>query len=234
MTTMMSARAEVNRAQADRGFQAAEQGGVLWAALCDDAGAAVMIVSGAGIIRALNTGAAGVLGAEQGDYVGRPLAELIGESVAPERIAAVEEAVTTGRAVMIDGMVLGRFVRMTVRPLESVSAGGLALVVARLGTERVGPAAAGVRRAVHDDMGVLGALTVREMEILKLIGLGLSTPAVAEKLNRSVKTVEWHRVSLGEKLGITNRVELARIAIGAGLVGTETGLVLGKRAAPAA
>jgi DNA-binding NarL/FixJ family response regulator len=34
-----------------------------------------------------------------------------------------------------------------------------------------------------------------------------------------VKTIEWHRVSLGTKLGVTNRVELARIAIRAGVVG---------------
>jgi DNA-binding NarL/FixJ family response regulator len=53
---------------------------------------------------------------------------------------------------------------------------------------------------------------------LKLIGIGLSTADIARRLERSVKTVEWHRVSLGEKLGVTNRVELARIAIAAGLV----------------
>ena len=56
------------------------------------------------------------------------------------------------------------------------------------------------------------------MEILRLIGEGLSTSEIAENLHRSVKTVEWHRVSLGNKLGVTNRVELARIAISAGLV----------------
>jgi DNA-binding CsgD family transcriptional regulator len=55
-------------------------------------------------------------------------------------------------------------------------------------------------------------------EILKLIGIGLSTADIAKRLGRSVKTVEWHRVSLGDKLGVTNRVELARIAIAAGLV----------------
>jgi DNA-binding CsgD family transcriptional regulator len=36
-----------------------------------------------------------------------------------------------------------------------------------------------------------------------------------------VKTIEWHRVSLGEKLGVVNRVEIARIAIAAGLVGVD-------------
>jgi DNA-binding NarL/FixJ family response regulator len=76
-----------------------------------------------------------------------------------------------------------------------------------------------VVRAKHDDLGVLGALTTREMEILRLIGKGLSTADIAKQLHRSVKTIEWHRVSLGTKLGVTNRVELARIAIRAGVVG---------------
>jgi DNA-binding NarL/FixJ family response regulator len=46
----------------------------------------------------------------------------------------------------------------------------------------------------------------------------MSTIDIAKHLGRSVKTIEWHRVSLGEKLGVVNRVELARIAIAAGMV----------------
>jgi DNA-binding NarL/FixJ family response regulator len=78
---------------------------------------------------------------------------------------------------------------------------------------------AGVTAARVNDDGALSVLTTREMEILKLIGLGLSSADIAKRLGRSVKTVEWHRVSLGDKLNVTNRVELARIAIAAGLVG---------------
>lgn len=61
-------------------------------------------------------------------------------------------------------------------------------------------------------------LTGREREVLRLIGMGLSTSQIATRLSRSMKTVEWHRVSLGSKLKVKNRVELARIAIAAGLV----------------
>jgi DNA-binding NarL/FixJ family response regulator len=79
-----------------------------------------------------------------------------------------------------------------------------------------------VRKAKCHDHGELGRLTARELEILKLIGIGLSTSEIAAKLGRSVKTIEWHRVALGEKMGITNRVELARIAIAAGIVWLDT------------
>ena len=57
------------------------------------------------------------------------------------------------------------------------------------------------------------ALTGREREVLALIAEGLSTQEIAERLHRSVKTVETHRRGLGMKLGAKNRVELARAAL---------------------
>ncbi len=63
----------------------------------------------------------------------------------------------------------------------------------------------------------LETLTAREREVLALIGRGMSLPQIAHRLHRSRKTVESHRLSLGRKLDASNRVELARIAITAGL-----------------
>jgi DNA-binding CsgD family transcriptional regulator len=61
-------------------------------------------------------------------------------------------------------------------------------------------------------------LTEAELEVLRLMGEGLSSQEVASKLGRAVKTVEWHRASLGEKLGVKRRGQLVRIAIEEGLV----------------
>lgn len=63
----------------------------------------------------------------------------------------------------------------------------------------------------------LDSLTAREREVLALLGRGLSMPEIARRLHRSPKTVESHRLALGRKLKASNRVELARIAITAGL-----------------
>lgn len=60
-------------------------------------------------------------------------------------------------------------------------------------------------------------LTRREREVLALVGEGHSLPAIAQRLCRSQKTIESHRLSLGRKLRVHNRVELARIAIQMGL-----------------
>lgn len=64
----------------------------------------------------------------------------------------------------------------------------------------------------------LARLSAREREVLALIGQGLSSPEIARLLFRSRKTIDSHRASLTRKLRARNRVELARIAVAAGLV----------------
>jgi DNA-binding CsgD family transcriptional regulator len=56
-------------------------------------------------------------------------------------------------------------------------------------------------------------LTVRELEIVKWICEGLSSRQIAEKLHRSVNTVNNHRRSILEKTGCRNVVDLIRYAI---------------------
>ncbi len=68
----------------------------------------------------------------------------------------------------------------------------------------------------------IASLTNREREVLGLIGQGYSLAEIADKLYRSQKTIQSHRMSLGKKLDAHNRVELARMAITAGLAPLET------------
>lgn len=67
------------------------------------------------------------------------------------------------------------------------------------------------------ELGPLDVLTPRELEVLCLIGQGLATKDIAKLLHRSPHTIEVHRRSIGRKLGDTNRVSLARLAMEAGL-----------------
>lgn len=62
------------------------------------------------------------------------------------------------------------------------------------------------------------SLTRREREVLQLIGEGLSTRAIAERLTISIKTVESHRSNVMEKLGRQNIADLIKYAIRKGLV----------------
>ncbi|MFY0598462.1 MAG: response regulator transcription factor [Cyclobacteriaceae bacterium] len=53
-------------------------------------------------------------------------------------------------------------------------------------------------------------LTRREKEILSLIYEGVSNKDVAEKLGKSVRTVETHRFNIMKKLGVSNITELLK------------------------
>jgi DNA-binding NarL/FixJ family response regulator len=56
-------------------------------------------------------------------------------------------------------------------------------------------------------------LTDREFEVFQLIGAGLSTKEIADKLHVSPKTVEVHRVNIKDKLNVATAPELIRFAV---------------------
>lgn len=61
-------------------------------------------------------------------------------------------------------------------------------------------------------------LTPREIQVLRLIVAGYTNPAIATRLCISVRTVEFHRKNIREKLHARSRVELMRYALGHGLL----------------
>jgi DNA-binding NarL/FixJ family response regulator len=61
-------------------------------------------------------------------------------------------------------------------------------------------------------------LTSRQREVLKLIAEGLTTKAIARRLQISAKTADTHRTQLMERLGIHDIAGLVRYAIKIGLV----------------
>jgi DNA-binding NarL/FixJ family response regulator len=56
-------------------------------------------------------------------------------------------------------------------------------------------------------------LSDREFEVFRLIGQGLSTKEIADKLHLSTKTVEVHRVNIKQKLNVGTAPELIRMAV---------------------
>lgn len=57
------------------------------------------------------------------------------------------------------------------------------------------------------------SLSNRELEVFELIGRGLGTCNIAEKLNLSIKTIETHRANIKKKLGLATGNELAMRAM---------------------
>jgi DNA-binding NarL/FixJ family response regulator len=59
----------------------------------------------------------------------------------------------------------------------------------------------------------LGNLSPTEIEILHLIGMGMGTGEIADKLVRSVKTIESHKANLKKKLNLDSGNQLTLFAI---------------------
>ena len=57
------------------------------------------------------------------------------------------------------------------------------------------------------------SLSNRELGVFELIGHGMSTGDIAEKLHLSVKTIESHRANIKSKLGLHSAGELVRRAV---------------------
>ncbi len=65
-----------------------------------------------------------------------------------------------------------------------------------------------------------GALTPREVEVLRLIALGHTSVEIARKLHLSPRTVETHRAHIHKKLALATRAQLVGYALRRGLLGT--------------
>jgi two-component system response regulator NreC len=61
-------------------------------------------------------------------------------------------------------------------------------------------------------------LTPRQREVLQLAAEGKTNPEIAERLNISQRTVENHRASLMQRLGLRNQTQLIRHAMSRGLI----------------
>ncbi len=75
-------------------------------------------------------------------------------------------------------------------------------------------------RAPHAE-GPLDQLSEREREVLALTAEGYSSAEIGKKLFLSPKTVDTYRARMMQKLGLTHRAELVRLALETGLLKAE-------------
>lgn len=80
-------------------------------------------------------------------------------------------------------------------------------------------------RGSNTETAPTSRLTPSEFEVLHLIGLGLGTSEISQKLNRSVKTIESHRANIKRKLDLKTGIELTHFAfsLASSTAKTETG-----------
>jgi two-component system, NarL family, response regulator NreC len=80
----------------------------------------------------------------------------------------------------------------------------------------------GSRLAAHDAKAMAqheaDPLSEREREVLRLLALGYTNQEISKQLYISVRTAETHRARIMQKLRLTTRAELVRVAIERGLM----------------
>jgi two-component system response regulator NreC len=85
----------------------------------------------------------------------------------------------------------------------------------------------GSRLAAYDASAVAAKeadpLSDREREVLKLLALGYTNQEIAKRLYISVRTAETHRARIMQKLRLTTRAELVRVALERGLLAEDDG-----------
>lgn len=156
--------------------------------------------------------------------VGRSLWGLFPDDWMRERAEFGASVVRTGQPAMVRSVWRGRQVVSWVTPLDADAAPAEArlLVISRHCTDTVingenGGAPYAVFDSKYIRLGDLDILSPRELEVLALVGQGLSIKEIAAMLHRSEKTIQNHRDSIGSKLGLANRVHVAAMARRAGL-----------------
>ncbi|MBM4109414.1 MAG: hypothetical protein FJ255_11510 [Phycisphaerae bacterium] len=205
------------------------------AAFVADPTAGVRIFSSDGVLLYANRQAARMFyGAEANpaDLIGRKCRDLLPPKWAEVGMAALDRAFATARPVLVRMIWGGRqvlnwvhLVRAPIAPEEHPGAEGpgpetQAIVVSRyVPNDPSTPRGDGFDYVESEcvDLGPLDVLSPRELEVLALLGQGLSVREAARTLFRSEKTIETHRSSIGRKLGIDDRVNLAAVALRAGL-----------------
>lgn len=75
-----------------------------------------------------------------------------------------------------------------------------------------------LKPAVSADANIVGQLSQRELEVLKLMVEGLSNPEIAAQLYLSPNTVKTHVRGIMNKLAVDDRVQAAVVALRAGIV----------------
>ena len=163
----------------------------------------------------------GFAGVDKNSIKGKHLTELTPPGWANERIGYMQRAAQTGKPIPLIDLIAGTRLYTTLRPVEIEHNGHNETLIfitvepissVQLHRIRNKFTDGGLIAAKHIDLGRLRVLTPREIEVLALMGRGLRQKDIANKLCRSVSTIDRHRERIGNKLGITDRADLIALA----------------------
>ncbi len=189
----------------------------IWQSLAEDAGLALLVLDSECRFVYVNRHFEALTHQKAQDVIGRKISDTVTSEIGREREQLVLRAMSAGKPIMLHEVFLGAFMKTMIRPLRGADGRfSSALIVHHYGPQTDPLLGSSPEYEVvvprYHVLGRIEGLSRREREVLQLIGEGMTTAAIAKKLFRTTKTVEHHRASLGRKLGLKTRVEIANLA----------------------
>ena len=187
---------------------------------------AVLVASPQGTVTGWSGSGERVVGLTEADVVGRSLTSLVSDPSELERALdrlrrsqTVHTVCLTTRAGANNGGATPVFMCLDAQRDRSGAIHEFVATLRDLRTLAFLATPGGAPRSlVVPDPHALNALTPRQRVVLELIAQGYSTQDIAQRLGRSVKTVETHRAQLMKRLNIHHVPGLVAFAIRAGVV----------------
>ena len=154
--------------------------------------------------------------------VGKTLRDILPEELAEERMKLMRQALERGVMVAFQQFWVGQRWLTRVWPLDPQAFGheGFFTIITKLSEPIPLPqeGTGAVRFARTADLGDLGVLSPRELEVFYYLAAGMTVGDIAEALHRSDKTIGRHVENIHRKMGYTSRAELVRDAVQRGLI----------------
>ncbi len=195
----------------------------LWTALSQSPGIGVSITDVSGRLLFVND-TTKVLFSETTDidYTGKSIADFHPPEFVAERLAMIRRVVEQSRTLRIRHVYRGRRIESTLWPIQDKRPPfNRVIVVSHLNRFELplqtDSHAIETVTTNYIDLGSLDVLSRRELEVLIMLGHGLSVPKTAAILHRSPKTIQRHKASISEKLGVRGQAELVQIVTELGL-----------------
>ncbi|MCA9242195.1 MAG: PAS domain-containing protein [Planctomycetales bacterium] len=195
----------------------------LWQALSMTPGVGVSIMDTEGALIFVNDTSQLLFFNQVGvDYRGKTVHDFHPPGFCRERIEMIRRVIAEKKPLVIKHIYYGRRIESTIWPINDKKPPFNRVVVISH-NQASGPLAANAPSDFETietrfiGLGPLDVLTQRELEVLVLLGNGMSVPSTAAMLHRSPNTVQRHKESISRKLSLSGQAELVSLVASMGL-----------------